>query len=362
LKINKVFSALQYTRRGVNTEREVIDLAAPHKVTLDYFPHEVTLSVDSKFNALKRKFGFYVPYIYERILEIAYGRDGEGYYIKYSTEREKENCIEAVLQACVGKYTPEPAVIAEIIEGLTAYGLFDDRHPGIITSKRMQKNYYAATVDRKGVTIDNEIWELTFDEMKKLSQRHSYYIFLNGESNSDDNQPNNSINRPNNSINRPNNEQIKSDQIKLNKNNNYNQSISLIPNDDDGEDGQTDGQNENSSRERGNAKPSGEEAFFLDCVQSRINDILGTDDPFTSFASIRRFERIIQTLPEKIKIGSDYVSRSAYCQRVFDILRTAPSEVEAKLSETFYKIDGNVGIKNKSAYTLAALYNLSDGT
>jgi predicted phage replisome organizer len=115
-------------------------------------------------------------------------------------------------------------------------------------------------------------------------------------------------------------------------------------------DGQTDGLIE---------KPSREEAFYLDCIQSRITEILKSE---IGFASICRLKQIIQNLPDKIKINGGYVTRSEYYQRAFDLLRTAPKDADNRLSEAFCRIDNASDIKNKSAYTLAALYNLSDGT
>lgn len=175
-------------------------MPAPKKKGLDYFPFGVDLLDDPKLIKPRMKYGSLAPYIYICLLKILY--KDEGYYIDFSN---KEIVLWQLLNYCQGgNYTVKQDTIAGVIDILVACELFsgDLYRLGIITSRRAQETYYSATVDRKAVDIDENIWLLTIEEMKSLSAKHCYYQKLV-------NRPNNSINRPNNSENRPNNPQSK---------------------------------------------------------------------------------------------------------------------------------------------------------
>lgn len=180
-------------------------MPAPKKKGLDYFPFGVDLLDDPKLIKPRMKYGSLAPYIYICLLKILY--KDEGYFIDF---RNKEIVLWQLLNYCQGgNYTVKQETVEGVIDILVACELFsgDLYRLGIITSRRAQATYYSATVDRKTVDIDENIWLLTIEEMKSLSAKHCYYL-------KSVNRPNNSINRPNNGVNRPNNPQSKVQYIK----------------------------------------------------------------------------------------------------------------------------------------------------
>lgn len=174
-------------------------MAAPIKQGLDYFPHEIGLMQDRKLRKVKMKYGCIATSVYIALLEMIYG--DKGYYIAYADN--KDDVIWQILEFLQGKFQPSAETVSDVIDGLADAQLFStDCYPKIITSKRIQQTYYSATVDRKAVSIDFEIWLLSIEEMKALSSKSLILQeFIN--------QPNNEINRANNEVNRANNSQSK---------------------------------------------------------------------------------------------------------------------------------------------------------
>ena len=171
-----------------------------NKQGLDYWPRSVQLVNDPKLRAPKMKYGYLAVMIYELLLDLLFS--DKGYYIDY---RRKEDVIWSVMAGLQGKHQPNIETIAECIEGLTACELFsgDLFKREIITSRRAQETFYRATVDRKMVNIDFDIWMLTEQEMKTMSSK-SVVLTLFCQ-----NRPNNSINRAINANDRTINEQSK---------------------------------------------------------------------------------------------------------------------------------------------------------
>ena len=58
------------------------------KVGLDWWPRDIGLYRDPKLRAARQKFGVLGPYVYECLLDIAYG--DKGYYIAYSGEGRED--------------------------------------------------------------------------------------------------------------------------------------------------------------------------------------------------------------------------------------------------------------------------------
>lgn len=167
-------------------------MAAPIKQGLDYFPHEIGLMQDRKLRKVKMKYGCIATSVYIALLEMIYG--DKGYYITYA--ENKDDVIWQILEFLQGKFQPSAETVSDVIDGLADAQLFStDCYPKIITSKRIQQTYYSATVDRKAVNIDFEIWLLSIEEMKALSSKS----FILQEF----------INRANNGVNRANNSQSK---------------------------------------------------------------------------------------------------------------------------------------------------------
>lgn len=174
-------------------------MAAPKKRGLDYFPFEIGLLQDRKLRKLKMQYGTIATTTYLAILEMIYG--DKGYYLEYA--ENKDDVIWQVLEIMQGRFQPAAETVSDVIDGLVDVQLFSaDYYPKIITSKRVQQTYYSATVDRKAVDIDFEIWMLSEEEMRALSSKSLILQqFIN--------RPNNVVNRPINGVNRPNNSQSK---------------------------------------------------------------------------------------------------------------------------------------------------------
>ena len=73
---------------------------------------------------------------------------GKGYYIDYGDEKTKNRVVWKILGIIRGKYPPTPETVMAIIEGLVACELFsgDLFKSGILSSKRIQEQFYQATV------------------------------------------------------------------------------------------------------------------------------------------------------------------------------------------------------------------------
>lgn len=181
----------------------MIVIAAPTKQGLDYFPLEVGLFEDSKFLSLEPRYGHNAKYIFVVLLTLLY-RD-KGYYIPYKTTKDKNHCHLYIYNLCRGRHPVSTNIIADVIRSLAEENLLDldSYSAGVITSKRAQINYYRATVERKSVIVDNQIWLLKFNEMLEISSRHFLVLPSN------ENQPNNLVNRTINLVNQPINPQSK---------------------------------------------------------------------------------------------------------------------------------------------------------
>ncbi len=149
------------------------------KQGLDYFPFSIGLLKDRKLRRPKLKHGYVVNDIYLSLLELIYS--DKGYYICYG-KTTKEDVIWDILENLQGKYCPDAETVEQVIGDLVACGLFSDDHfkSEILTSKRIQQTYYTATVERKAVSIDFDIWFLNEEEMRKLSSKSIILVnFLN---------------------------------------------------------------------------------------------------------------------------------------------------------------------------------------
>lgn len=162
---------------------------------LDYFPFDVGLLSDPKLRRPRQKYGYLAQMIYIALLCILY-RD-KGYYIPYGGE-QREDVIWQVGDALNGRYTTTAETIANVIDELAACGLFsgDLFRRNFITSVRAQKAYYTATVDRKYVDVNFDIWLLSESDMRKLSSKSVILqTFIS--------RPINTENRPTNGDNQP---------------------------------------------------------------------------------------------------------------------------------------------------------------
>lgn len=141
-------------------------MAKPQKIGLDYFPFDVTLLTDRKFRKVKMKYGFVAVGVYISLLSLIY--QDKGYYLDYSS---KDDIIWNILEILQGKFQPSAETVEQVIDDLVASGLFSLDHfkSKIITSKRIQATYYAATVRSVTVQVDTSIWMLSIKEMQEIS-------------------------------------------------------------------------------------------------------------------------------------------------------------------------------------------------
>jgi hypothetical protein len=163
-------------------------LAAPLKEGLDYFPFSVDLFDDEELDYLREQYGAVINDVYILLLCLTYKK--KGYYIPYETSKDKKECVWFVYKHIRGgKYPIKLEAIPDMIEALVRERLFSAAHyPKIITSERIQVTYYKATVDRKPESLDirDDIWMLSAEQMRKLSQKHPYYLSVTSEPLSDD--------------------------------------------------------------------------------------------------------------------------------------------------------------------------------
>lgn len=169
---------------------------------------------DEKLSDLRMEYGSVAIDVWLTLLDLIYG--GKGYYIEYGDEKTKNRLIWKILGIVRGKYPPTPETVSKIIEGLVACELFsgDLYQSGILSSKRIQKQFYQATVERKTVSVNHDYWLLDLEEMEKLSSRSNILKSF-------DNQPNLTPNQPINEENQPILKQSKVKESKVKKSKEY---------------------------------------------------------------------------------------------------------------------------------------------
>ena len=130
-------------------------MARETKSGIDYFSHDTDMFHDPKIRFIKAKHGIIGYAIYIRLLEEIY--HNKGYYIKldddYNILFVDENNLDLnvyneVLNDCINK-------------GLFNKKLFNDYK--VLTSKRIQRNYFDATSRRKNVLFVEEYYLLDVD-------------------------------------------------------------------------------------------------------------------------------------------------------------------------------------------------------
>ena len=165
---------------------------APVKQGLDYFRYRMGLLKDRKLRKAKMKYGPAAPVVYLALLELIYS--DKGYYLKYD-----DDVIWNVMEYLQGAYCPSAETVRGIVEDLVACELFSGDHfrNKILTSKRVQAEYYNATVDRKAVSVDFSVWLLSESEMKAMSEKSVILRNFQNRPICGDNRPNSEDNRPN---------------------------------------------------------------------------------------------------------------------------------------------------------------------
>ena len=130
---------------------------------------------DPKLRAARQKFGVLGPYVYECLLDIAYG--DKGYYIAYSGEG-REDTLWQLREYTAGLENVTIETLAAVVDQLAASGLFHAAlyERGFLTSKRIQMGYFLATVTRNAVPINFDIWLLTEQEMREKNPSGKSFV------------------------------------------------------------------------------------------------------------------------------------------------------------------------------------------
>ena len=118
----------------------------PMKDGLDYWARDVEMTRDPKLRKPKQKYGYIAVGVYESLLDIIYG--DKGYYVDYS---DPEDLAYLVRERLDGKHQPSADLVKVITQSLIENGLFDQllcQGEAVLTSRRIQEQYYRATVDR----------------------------------------------------------------------------------------------------------------------------------------------------------------------------------------------------------------------
>lgn len=167
-----------------------------NKEGIDYYSHFIGMTNDEKLSDLRMEYGSVAIDVWLTLLDLIYG--GKGYYIDYGDEKTKNRVVWKILGIIRGKYPPTPETVMAIIEGLVACELFsgDLFKSGILSSKRIQEQFYQATVERKAVDINLDYWLLDFEKMKKLSSRNSILQLFENQPILSQNQPIVEVNQP----------------------------------------------------------------------------------------------------------------------------------------------------------------------
>ncbi len=186
---------------------------AEFKCGLDYYSHYIGMTKDSKLRKIRKQYGSTGVDVWLAVLDLIYS--DKGYYIPYGDENEIDDVTWKVSDYVKGKYAPDVTTVEEIIESLVACGLFsgDLFKLGILSSKRIQLQYYASTVERKAVEVIPEYWIVSLDEMKKLSERSSILRFFSNRPNIEDNRPISEENHPNTEQSKVNKSKVKESEV-----------------------------------------------------------------------------------------------------------------------------------------------------
>ena len=142
------------------------------KVGLDWWPRDIGLYRDPKLRAARQKFGVLGPYVYECLLDIAYG--DKGYYIAYSGEG-REDTLWQLREYTAGLENVTIETLAAVVDQLAASGLFHAAlyERGFLTSKRIQMGYFIATLGRN--EGEKPKWQGFYSALLYFSPRKGHF-------------------------------------------------------------------------------------------------------------------------------------------------------------------------------------------
>lgn len=190
---------------------------ALNKEGLDYYTHFIGMTNDDKLSDLRMEYGSVAIDVWLTLLDLIYG--DKGYYIEYKDEKTKNRVVWKILGIVRGKYPPTPETVMAIIEDLVACELFsgDLFKSGILSSKRIQEQFYQATVERKAVEINLDYWLLDVEKMKKLSSRSNILRSFDNRPIIKENRPIIEENRPILSQSKVKKSKVKESKVEYNK-------------------------------------------------------------------------------------------------------------------------------------------------
>ena len=142
------------------------------KVGLDWWPRDIGLYRDPKLRAVRQRFGVLGPYVYECLLDIAYG--DKGYYIAYSGEG-REDTLWQLREYTAGLENVTIETLAAVVDQLAASGLFHAAlyERGFLTSKRIQMGYFIATLGRN--EGEKPKWQGFYSALLYFSPRKGHF-------------------------------------------------------------------------------------------------------------------------------------------------------------------------------------------
>lgn len=134
-------------------------MARPQREGLEYFPIDVDIDQDDKVALVEAEYGIRGFGVLVKLLAKIYK---EGYFYTWG---DKERILFAQ------KVGLEVAEVSAIVESALKWGFFDQRlydEYGILTSRGIQRRYWAATSRRKEVRVIEEYWLLEPEERANL--------------------------------------------------------------------------------------------------------------------------------------------------------------------------------------------------
>lgn len=152
-------------------------MARSNKIGIEYFSHDVDMMNDKKIKLIKAKHGLIGYAVFLRLLEEIYRE--EGYYLKADEDFNILFCDENNIQ--LDAYE---SIINDCLEkGLFDKGIFEKY--SVLTSKRIQLNYCAATERRKEIEFIKEFLLINPLEKYNIDKINVYINSINANINNE---------------------------------------------------------------------------------------------------------------------------------------------------------------------------------
>ena len=143
-------------------------MARAGKVGIDYFSHDTNMMSDNKIRFIRAKHGLIGYAVFLRLIEDIYSENGyflkadDKFNILFASDNNLDlNVYILILNDCIE-------------EGLFNKELYNEHK--ILTSKRIQSNYIAATVRRNNIYLLKEYLLLSSEECKVVNSKCKIHI------------------------------------------------------------------------------------------------------------------------------------------------------------------------------------------